>query len=129
MNIFEQEWFLTILGAIASGLSLLIGWAFISFRTWIDTKTKNEKFNIVIASAVDVIEATVLDLKNSVVDDLKKDGKFDKESQKLILETAKSRVLSTMANTSIIILQEYIGNLELWITEQIEKAVFKYKSR
>ena len=127
MNLFEQEWFLTILGAIASGLSLLIGWVFVSFRAWIDTKNKNEKFNIVISATIDVIESTVLDLKHSVVNDLKKDGKFDKENQKLILETAKARVLSTMANASIIILKEYIGNPELWITEQIEKAVINYK--
>ena len=97
LSIMEQEWFQIILGALSLGVAGLITWAFTMFQAWLNSKIKNEKLRAVLDAALDVIQKSVLAIQQTFVEQLKKDGKFDKEAQK---EALKKSVNLALANLS-----------------------------
>lgn len=63
------------------------------------------------------------------VDALKKEGKFDKESQILALTKAKDIALSQMTEDVKEFIQTNYGELDLWLTIQIEATINTLKMK
>jgi hypothetical protein len=125
LSIMEQEWFQIILGALALGVAGLITWAFTIFQAWLNTKIKNEKLRAVLDAVLDIIQKSVLAIQQTFVEQLKKDGKFDKEKQQEALKKAVDLALSNISAEAKKILEENFGNLEDWLTMQIEALVLR----
>lgn len=125
LSIMEQEWFQIILGALSLGVAGLITWAFTMFQAWLNSKIKNEKLRAVLDAALDVIQKSVLAIQQTFVEQLKKDGKFDKEAQKEALKKSVNLALANLSDEAKKILEENFGNLEEWLTMQIEALVLK----
>jgi hypothetical protein len=125
LSIMEQEWFQIILGALSLGVAGLITWAFTMFQAWLNSKIKNEKLRAVLDAALDVIQKSVLAIQQTFVEQLKKDGKFDKEAQKTALKKSVSLALANLSDEAKKILEENFGNLEDWLIMQIEALVLK----
>jgi hypothetical protein len=124
---YETEWFGIIMTAIAMGIAGLITWCFAALQAWLKTKVKNEKLQKVLSAVLDAIRAAVLSVQQTFVAQLKKDGKFDAEKQKEALHMALDSSMKMLSDEAKVILKETFGDVELWMTTQIEALVLTRK--
>lgn len=97
--------------------------------SWLSTKIKNEKANKMIKTATEIVVSAVKTVFQTYVDALKKEGKFDKESQILALTKAKDIALSQMTEDVKEFIQTNYGELDLWLTTQIEATINTLKTK
>lgn len=97
--------------------------------SWLSTKIKNEKANKMIKTATEIVVSSVKTVFQTYVDALKKEGKFDKESQILALTKAKDIALSQMTEDVKEFIQTNYGELDLWLTTQIEATINTLKMK
>ena len=94
---------------------------------WLKSKTKNEVLSAAIDRAGRIIIAAANTTTQTYVDALKKAGKFDAEAQKTAFNMTMTAVLELLnAETKQAIIDTY-GDLEKWLTTEIEAAVFESK--
>lgn len=127
-NLMEQEWFLNIVATVATavglGLATLITYGFSRLNAWIATKTKNENLARTIDLAEKLVSSSVAAVQQTFVEQLKKDGKFDKEAQELAMRKALMLVISQLTPEAKTILEESFGDLQVWLATQIEALVY-----
>lgn len=97
--------------------------------SWLSTKIKNEKANKMIKTATEIVVSAVKTVFQTYVDALKKEGKFDKESQILALTKAKDIALSQMTEDVKEFIQTNYRELDLWLTIQIEATINTLKMK
>ena len=97
--------------------------------SWLSTKIKNEKANKMIKTATEIVVSAVKTVFQTYVDALKKEGKFDKESQILALTKAKDIALSQMTEDVKEFIQTNYGELDLWLTIQIVATINTLKMK
>lgn len=97
--------------------------------SWLSTKIKNEKANKMIKTATEIVVSAVKTVFQTYVDALKKEGKFDKESQILALTKAKDIALSQMTEDVKEFIQTNYEELDLWLTIQIEATINTLKMK
>lgn len=129
--LFEQEWFVNLLGAlltaIGAGLSTLIGLWFKRLADNVKAKTKNEKVNEVLHRVRNLVQDAVLTVQQTFTEQLKKDGKFDKEQQKIALQKAIDIILANLTEEAKDILNEIYGDIYKWLEVQIESTIASWK--
>jgi hypothetical protein len=89
----------------------------------IQTKTENEKMDKYLSMLTETITSCVIATNQTYVEALKKEGKFDLEAQKVAFEKTKNAVLGVLTSESQRYLTAAIGDLNLYISQQIEAAV------
>ena len=89
----------------------------------IQLKAKNEKANKYLDMLTDTITSCVIATNQTYVEALKKEGKFDLEAQKLAFKKTMNAVLALLTKESQEYLNEAVGDLNLYISQQIEAAV------
>lgn len=89
----------------------------------IQTLTDNELIDKYVAIAADTISACVLATNQTYVDTLKAQGKFDAEAQKEAFAKTAEAVKTLLSEDAQMVLSEAFGDLEVYITTQIEAAV------
>jgi hypothetical protein len=113
---------------VGSALVLaLVGWGFKLLRDFLLTKIKNEKLRDALFQATNVVESVVMEIQQSIVSTLKKEGKFTKEAQQRVFFEAKEKITKLLPAHVAALLQAVYGDLDLWLHEQIEAAVYKNK--
>lgn len=123
----ETEWFNIIMTALATIIASLLMLGFNLFKTWVKTKIKNEKANNAIYNVLNVVESAVLTVQQTMVDDLKEDGKFNKEKQEQALKNAVNLIMNSINEETEEILTGLFGDIETWIRMQIESFINKNK--
>lgn len=83
----------------------------------------NEYIRNTLKDAMDIILDTVDTISQTFVDDLKKDGKFDKDKQKEALEKAINQAKKLMSEEVISLIIEKYNDLDEWIRTQIEAYI------
>lgn len=125
--LFEQEWFVNLLGvlatAIGAGLSTLIGLWFKRLADNVKAKTKNEKVSEVLHRVRNLVQDAVLTVQQTFTEQLKKDGKFDKEQQKIALQKAIDIILANLTEEAKDILNEIYGDIYKWLEVQVESII------
>lgn len=119
-----NEIILSIISVVVTAIILpLISYAGARLITWLNTKIKDENAKQQLTVATDIVTNAVRSVFQTYVESLKKNGTFDKESQKAALIKAKNDALAQMTDE----IKEYItknyGNLETWIITQIESTI------
>lgn len=119
-----NEIILNIISVVVTAVILpLISYAGARLITWLNTKIKNENAKQQLTVATDIVTNAVRSVFQTYVEALKKNGTFDKESQKVALIKAKNDALAQMTDE----IKEYItknyGDLETWIITQIESTI------
>lgn len=79
------------------------------------------------AAALNDVYSAVVFVNQTYVDALKEKECFDKEAQAYALEKAKNAALDLMSDSTFNWLEKTIGNLDDWLTVQIEAAVRRAK--
>ena len=89
----------------------------------ITTKSENELIDKYTQMLAETISACVLATNQTYVDALKKQGKFDAEAQKNAFDITFNAVLNILNADAKDYLSEVFGDLNTYITQQIEAAV------
>jgi hypothetical protein len=85
--------------------------------------SENELIDKYVGIAADTISACVLATNQTYVDTLKAQGKFDAEAQKEAFQKTADAVKTLLSDEAKAILSEAFGDLEVYITTQIEASV------
>jgi hypothetical protein len=85
--------------------------------------SENELVDKYVGIAADTISACVLATNQTYVDTLKAQGKFDAEAQKEAFAKTADAVKTLLSDEAKAILSEAFGDLEVYITTQIEASV------
>ena len=119
---------LNILAAVTTCIILpLISFLGIKLSQWLSTKIKDEKAAKLLTQATEIVITAVKSVFQTYVESLKNSGSFDKNAQLEALNKAKAIITSELT----VELKEFIvsnyGDLESWITNQIEASIYKLK--
>lgn len=121
-------WVLTGAGSL---VAVALAWVAIKYRSWIATKVKNDKVAGMLARLGDFVFRVVSELNQTVVAQLKTDGKWNAEEaakvKKLALDKVKSYLGAEGVKEAMAILGLNNETLEKLITSFIETQVLKLK--
>lgn len=125
-----SEILLNVLSVVVSAIILpLISVIGAKLVAWLSSKTKNEKATNTIKTANDIVMNAVKCVLQTYVDSLKKEGKFDEASQFLALSKAKGKALEQMNEQTKAFIEKNYGNLDSWLTTNIESTISTIKNK
>lgn len=90
---------------------------------WIGAKVKNEKAAALLSTATNIVLNAVRSVFQTYVDTLKKSGSFDAAAQVTALTKAKDIALAQLGDDVKEYLTATYGNLDGWLTNQIESTI------
>ena len=119
-----NEIILNIISVVVTAVILpLISYAGARLIAWLNAKIKDENAKLQLTVATDIVTNAVRSVFQTYVEALKKNGTFDKESQKVALIKAKNDALAQMTDETKEYITKNYGNLETWIITQIESTI------
>ena len=119
-----NEIILNIISVVVTAVILpLISYAGARLIAWLNAKIKDENAKLQLTVATDIVMNAVRSVFQTYVETLKKNGTFDKESQKVALIKAKDDALAQMSDEIKDYITKNYGDLETWITGQIESTI------
>lgn len=119
-----NEIILNIISVVVTAVILpLISYAGARLIAWLNAKIKDENAKQQLTVATDIVTNAVRSVFQTYVETLKKNGTFDKESQKVALIKAKDDALAQMSGEIKDYITKNYGDLETWITTQIESTI------
>lgn len=119
-----NEIILNIISVVVTAVILpLISYAGARLIAWLNAKIKDENAKLQLTVATDIVMNAVRSVFQTYVEALKKNGTFDKESQKVALIKAKNDALAQMTDETKEYITKNYGNLETWIITQIESTI------
>ena len=121
---------INVISAVVTTVLLpLITWAGTKLIQYIGTKVKNEKAVALLTTATTIVLNAGWSVFQTYVESLKASGSFNAEAQKTALSKAKDIALSQLGDD----VKEYIsstyGNLDGWMTNQIESTINLLKNQ
>ena len=125
-----NEIILNIISVVVTAVILpLISYAGARLIAWLNAKIKDENAKQQLTVATDIVTNAVRSVFQTYVEALKKNGTFDKESQKAALIKAKDDALAQMSDEIKDYITKNYGDLETWITTQIESTINILKNK
>lgn len=126
-NLLEQEWFLTILGVVGTALAGLITYGVERLVSWLKNKTRNDKLNAALDFVAEMVNTAVVQTNQTFVDQLKKDGEFNKHNQEEAFRQTMEVTLDLIPKKIQDFLGKTYGDLDGLLTSLIESAVSRNK--
>lgn len=87
------------------------------------TNSSNDMVDKYVGIAADVITTCVIATNQTYVDTLKKEGKFDADAQRNAFNMTAAAVMAILTDEAKEVLTEAFGDLNTYITQQIEASV------
>lgn len=119
-----NELLITIVQSLVS--ILILGGLPILFN-YFKSKTKNESMILSLDTAERAISIVVSKVSQTFVDDLKKNGQFDKASQQEAFKMAYDEILDMLDDEAKGYITKLYGNFEKWLTDRIEAQIQQNK--
>lgn len=121
-----QSILITVISTVATGLASLL----VTLLTaLINNKIKDGKLQGYLNSAVSIVAMVVKQTFQTYVEELKDGDAFTPEKQKEALAMALGTINSLLSNEVKDALIENFGDLDAWITAQIEAAIYDLKNK
>lgn len=114
------EIIVAIIGVIISGLGGLITYL-------INKYVKNDKLKTILNSLHELVKDSVLEIQQTYVEALKKDGMFNAEAQKEALERCLLVIKTNMPKDVKAWLDANVGDLEAYLKTLIESTIGSLK--
>lgn len=89
----------------------------------INSKIKNSEEAKLLSKATEIVTSAVKSVFQTYVESLKKSGVFNEEAQKTALSKAKDSALSEMNEDVKTYIEDTYGNLDAWLTTEIEALI------
>ena len=96
---------------------------------YLNQKIKDEKTRSILTGLTAIIERAVRSVFQTYVESLKKTNGFGKEEQAKALELARSEVTKQLTNETAGFIQETYGDVNTFITSQIESTINLLKTK
>lgn len=120
---------LNILAAVTTCIILpLISFLGIKLSQWLSTKIKDEKAKALFTKATEIVTNAVRTTFQTYVESLKNSGSFGKDEQLIALNKAKDIITSELTEELKAFISENYGDLQAWISNQIEASIYKLKN-
>ena len=121
---------INVISAVVTTVLLpLITWAGTKLIQYIGTKVKNEKAAALLTTATTIVLNAVRSVFQTYVESLKASGSFNAEAQKTALSKAKDIALSQLGEDVKEYISSIYGNLDGWLTNQIESTINLLKNQ
>lgn len=125
-----NEVLINIISVLVTAVILpLISFAGTKLISWLNTKVKDENAKMQLTVATNIVKNAVLTVFQTYVDSLKASGTFNAQAQVVALTKAKDIALSQMTKD----VQDYIaknyGDIDTWLTTQIESTIKLIKNK
>lgn len=122
-----QEVLNIILAAVSVIVTGLAGWGVATFTNWISSKMKDKKIAKMLSDIFQIITDVVMEIFQTYVEALKKEGRFDAAAQKMAKDRAMEKIMARLSDTMKDYISEHYGDIRNWISEQIEVAIYQLK--
>ena len=123
-----QEVLNIILSAVSILVTGLASWGVGVLINWMNSKIKDQTLARHLTAVTQIVTDAVMNVFQSFVDTLKKNGNFDEAAQK----EAKDRAMEIILNQLTPELKDYIaenyGDIYEWISNKIESVIYSLKS-
>ena len=93
----------------------------------INTSTDNAYIQKYVTMLDKTITSAVIAVNQTYVDELKKQGKFDVDAQKIAFQRVYDTAVTSLTEEAKYYLEEIIGDLDNYITNRIEESVKSVK--
>lgn len=121
---------INILSVVVTAVILpLISFAGTKLISYLNAKVKDENVKLHLTSATTIVTNAVLTVFQTYVDSLKKSGSFDGDAQLNALNKAKDIALSQMTQELKDFIANNFGDLDNWLTIQIESSINLIKKK
>lgn len=118
----------SIIGVIVTSIVVpLITLLGAKLTQWINGKIKNEETRKTLEEVYQIITSNVAYVFQTYVDNLKKKDKFDDKAQNYALRYAQERILNELSEVAKEYILEHHGDINGWITTQIESSIYSLK--
>lgn len=115
---------INVISAVVTTVLLpLITWAGTKLIQYIGTKVKNEKAAALLTTATTIVLNAVRSVFQTYVESLKASGSFGPDAQVEALKKAKDIALSQFGEDVKEYITTHFGNLDGWLTNQIESSI------
>ena len=115
---------LNILSVVVTSIILpLITYAGARLITYLNSKIKDTNARILLTTATDIVINAVRSVFQTYVDSLKASGSFDAHAQTVALTKARDIALAQMSDDVKNYIVNNYGDLNNWITTQIEATI------
>ena len=119
-----NEMLLNIISVVVSAIVLpLISIGGTQLIKLINSKIKNQEASKLLSDATSIVLNAVRTVTQTYVDTLKANGSFNKDAQLVALNKAKDIALSQMSSDVEEVINANFGDVQLWITNQIEASI------
>lgn len=130
----DKTWMDVLIAVIDSLVNIVITvglpYLFVLLKKKISNDEKlagDEKIKYYMGLAQDYLSDTVIMVKQTFVDSLKKEGKFDADAQAEAFEIAKYAWFDMMSDEMKKIIVNEVGDLDVWANAKLEKYVAETK--
>lgn len=96
---------------------------------WINGKIKSEETRKIMEEVNQIITSNVVYVFQTYVDNLKKKDKFDDKAQNYAFRYAQEKILNELSEVAKEYILEHYGDINGWITTQIESTIYTYKNK
>ena len=121
MYLMDWEYIISIVVDSVFKAALIAAIAYVS--AWAKSRIKNELVQGLIDKAEKSVNDCVISVNQTIVEGLKKEGKFDAAAQELAFEKCKTDVLAILSKDAKEAVISTAGDLEGWLKIMIEKYV------
>ena len=122
-----MEWNDILIMIVESLFGLAMTAAGTYLTIWLNNKVKNDRLNEAISDVSMIAFNSVTMVKQTFVDSLKKEGKFDAEAQKVAFNMALTEIEKLVNKSTKDLIVKYYGDFEDYITNLIETNVAESK--
>lgn len=125
-----QEILIKIAIGVATALVAGLGsWVLVKVKTFISTKIKNTKLAELLTGATDIVAGAVKATYQTYVEGIKGTDKWTIEAQKNALLNALNIAKAQMSDKVKKQIESMYGNIDTWLTTQIESTLYELKNK
>lgn len=125
-----QEIVIKIAIGVATALIAALGsWVLVKVKTFISTKIKNTKLAELLTGATDIVASAVKATYQTYVEGVKGTDKWTIEAQKNALLNALNIAKAQMSDKVKKQIESMYGNIDTWLTTQIESTLYELKNK
>lgn len=123
-----EELISALVSAAGTVITALLGMLSAYVVKLIKSKISDARTARVLKTAAECVILSVQSTAQTYVDELKKNGNFDKDAQKAAFEKAKNAALAMLSDGVKKTLEELFGDAEQYVSAQIESTVRSMKT-
>ena len=125
----EQSVLNIILAAVSIIVTGLASWGVAVFTNWISSKMKDKKAAKMLSDIIRIITDAVMEIFQTFVEALKKEGKFDAAAQQMAKEKAMEKIMTRLGEDMKQYIADNYGDIKAWISDQIETIIYQLKNK